>query len=117
MSACTIPFGSQGKVEVGKRKADGMTTEIILNKSEAAACRKTLTRPLPKGEEKKGRRLRFFRDMGIFRREGVRVDRATAARRNLGDVRFHAEHGNEGRKEECGLTAARRNALGGSGRE
>ena len=51
MSACTIPFGSQGKVEVGKRKADGMTTEIILNQSEAAACRKTLTRPLPKGEE------------------------------------------------------------------
>jgi hypothetical protein len=28
MSTCTIPLGADGKVEVGKRKADGMTTEI-----------------------------------------------------------------------------------------
>lgn len=28
MSACTIPFEATGKAEVGKRKVDGMTTEI-----------------------------------------------------------------------------------------
>ena len=28
MSACTIPFEAEGKAKVGKRKADGMTTEI-----------------------------------------------------------------------------------------
>ena len=51
MSACTIPLGAEGKVEVGKRKADGVITEIILEKSETADGRKTLIRPLPKGEE------------------------------------------------------------------